>query len=69
MNIEQALERHQDRLMAIPGVAGVGIGERVGRPALVIMTKQITPELKARLPEQLEGHPVAVEQSGEIVAF
>jgi len=69
MNIEQALERHQDRLMAIPGVIGVGIGEAGGRPALVVMVKQMTPELKAHLPQKLEDHPVVFEQSGEIFAF
>jgi hypothetical protein len=33
------------------------------------MVKQPTPELKARLPHVLDGHPVVVERSGEIVAF
>ena len=69
MNIEEVLDRHRDRLMAIPGVSGLGIGDKGGNPAIVIMVKQLTPDLKARLPRALEGHPVVVEQSGEIVAF
>jgi hypothetical protein len=69
MNIEQAFDRHHDRLMAVPGVTGLGIGDKDGKPAIVIMVKELTPDLKARLPEALEGHPVVVEQSGEIVAF
>ena len=69
MNIEEVLNHHRDRLMAIPGVSGLGIGDMDGNPAIVIMVRQLTPDLKARLPRALEGHPVVVEQSGEIVAF
>ena len=69
MNIEEVLDRHRDRLMAIPGVSGLGIGDKDGNPAIVIMVRQLTPDLKARLPRALEGHAVVVEQSGEIVAF
>ena len=69
MNIEEVLGRHQERLMAVPGVSGVGVGQSDGKSAIVIMVKQLTPDLKARLPRTLEGHAVVVEQSGEIVAF
>jgi hypothetical protein len=68
MNIEQVFSDSHDQLMAIPGVTGIGIGSKDGKPAIVIMVKQLTPALKARLPQSLKGHPVVVEQSGEIVA-
>lgn len=69
MNIEQVMARHQDQLMAIPGVTGIGIGEQNGQPAIVIMVNRLTLELKARLPRQLDGFPVVVEQSGAITPF
>jgi hypothetical protein len=69
MNIEEIFDRHHDRLMSIPGVTGLGIGEKDGKPALVIMVRKLTPDLKAQLPRMLEGHRVIVEESGEIVAF
>lgn len=69
MTIDQTFARHHDRLMAIPGVTGLGIGEQQGRPAIVVMVERLTPALKALLPRVLEGHPVVVEQSGKIVAF
>jgi hypothetical protein len=68
MDIEQAFNDHHDRLMAVPGVTGLGIGRKDGKPAIVILVKQLTPDLQARLPRSLSGHPVVVEQSGEIVA-
>ncbi len=69
MDIQQVFDRHHERLLALPGVTGLGIGEKDGKPALVIMVRQLLPDLTARLPGALEGHPVVVEQSGEIVAF
>lgn len=69
MNIEQVFDRHHDQIMAIPGVTGLGIGDKNGQPAIIIMVRQFSPDLRARLPRALEGHPVIVEQSGEIIAF
>ena len=69
MTIEQAFDQHHDRLMAVPGVTGLGIGDKDGKPAIIVMVKQLTPELKASLPQSLASHPVVVEQSGEISAF
>ncbi|MGH9841437.1 MAG: hypothetical protein ACREEM_22010 [Blastocatellia bacterium] len=68
VKIEDVQQRHEQRLMSIPGVTGVGISELNGRPAILIMVKQLTPELKKKLPNQLEGFAVKVEVSGEIRA-
>lgn len=66
--IKQVLEAHVDELMAIRGVAGVAIGlSSDGKtPCLQILVTKRTPELEARLPRTLEGHPVVVEETGEI---
>lgn len=68
MKIEDVQQRHEQRLMAIPGVNGVGIGESNGQPVILIMVKQLTPDLKKKLPNQLEGFGVKVEVVGEIRA-
>jgi hypothetical protein len=69
MDIEQAFAQHHDQLMEVPGVTGLGIGEKDGQPAIVVMVGERTAELEARLPRSLAGHPVVVEQSGEISAL
>ena len=69
MTIEQTLENHQERLMAIPGVNGVGIGNKDGKPVIVVMTVQSSPQIIAMVPQSLDGHPVVTEQTGEIWAF
>jgi hypothetical protein len=69
MKIEVVLERNQSRLMSISGVIGVGIGGSPQSPVIVVMVKQMTLELKEKLPRQLNGFPVRVEVSGEVTAF
>ena len=68
MTIRQVLARHTDRLLAIPGVAGVARGEVNGRPAIQVLVVKATAELLRRLPATLDGYPVQVVESGTIEA-
>lgn len=61
-------ERHEARLMAIPGVVGVGIGQRDGRVSIIVMVETRTPQIDHRVPDTLESFPVYIEVSGPIVA-
>lgn len=67
--IETVLKTNQETLMSIPGVVGVGIGGSANSPAIVVMLKENTPELKKKLPRQLGGFPVQVDVTGEVTAF
>lgn len=69
MEIEKVLARHEEELMRISGVTGVGIGERHGKPVLLVMLDRPASQLPARIPSQLEGVPVEVEVIGEVTAF
>ena len=66
VTITQSLARHTDTLMAIPGVVGVGEGQLDGKPAIQIMVARRSPELDRRLPDQLDGFPVQVVETGVI---
>jgi hypothetical protein len=68
MKAGEALEKHQDRLMAIQGVQGVGIGGSEDSPQIVVMVSHGGAEMRKRLPSSLEGIPVKVEVTGEITA-
>ena len=69
MSPQQALEQHQEQLMSIPGVEGVGVGGSKVHPEIIIMVRQHRTEMANALPKQLNGYPVRVEVSGEITAF
>lgn len=65
-SIADVIARHAPELMKIPGVVGVYEGETRGRRVIRIMVAKKTPELAARLPKTLEGHPVEIEETGVI---
>lgn len=69
MDIEEVLARHEEELMRIPGVNGVGIGERQGQPVILVMLDRPASELPARIPSEIEGVPVETEVIGEVTAF
>jgi hypothetical protein len=67
-SIADVLKRHTDSLMAIPGVVGVGRGEKNGSPAVYVMVERMTDSLRRALPDSIEGYTVQVNVTGEIKA-
>lgn len=66
MTLEEALKKHQDALLALPGVTGVGLGEKDGRPAIAVFVDRSVPEIQLapeRIPKALEGFPVDVRET------
>ena len=68
MSITDALARHTDSLMAIPGVVGVGEGRVKDQPSIQVLVVRKSAELAARLPSSLEGYPVDIVETGVIEA-
>lgn len=66
-DINVVMKEHTEELMAIPGVVGVAIGELEDKtPYIMVMITSDSKELKAKLPQELEGHPVRPFVSGVI---
>jgi hypothetical protein len=64
--------RHEAKLLAIPGVVGVGVGlsEKIhGNPAIEVYVSQSTASLRKAIPPDLEGMEVKIVETGEIVAY
>ncbi len=66
--ISDVLKRHTDSLMAVPGVVGVGRGEKNGAPTVYVMVERMTDSLRRALPDSIEGYAVDVKVTGEIKA-
>lgn len=66
--LTRVIAKHAEALMAIPGVEGMAVGllDDGKTPCLQILVEKRTPELEARLPETLDGHPVVLVESGGI---
>lgn len=61
--------RNDARLMELAGVVGVGEGVKNGRPCIKVYVARKSKALTQRLPQQIEGFPVVIEQSGEFEAL
>ena len=69
IKIEHFRSKYGSRLMAIPGVTGVGLGiSSHGRPCLKIYTSVNTEEISPNLPEEIEEIEFELEYVGEIKA-
>lgn len=66
--IERVVQKHEQRLISIDGVIGVGIqNDAVGNPIIVIYVRDAG--VRKLLPAQLEGWAVRIEVTGEISAL
>lgn len=62
-------ERHENRIMQIEGVEGIGIGELSGKPVIKIYVTKKTRLIQEKIPAELDGYPVSVEVVGEFHAL
>jgi hypothetical protein len=63
--IRELKHRHGARLLAQPGVSGVGIEkDDEGGYVLAVHLDSDDPALRGSLPERIEGHPVRYAVSG-----
>jgi hypothetical protein len=70
--IAQAIQvkaRHEEQLLNVPGVVGVGIGLSKGQVVIKVFLEEMTPELMQKLPDTLDGFSVVPEVTGKIIAY
>lgn len=67
--IQEVKAQHESRLLALPGVVSVGLGQNPdGKPVIVVGLDRPRPRTMARLPQTLDGYSIRVEIIGEIKA-
>ncbi len=64
--IEKVLKEHTTELMSIPGVVGTAQGLCDGKPCIKVYVVKKTPELDKKIPKNIGGFPVSIEETGEI---
>ena len=63
-------DRHESDLMNVGGAVGSAIGaDGAGRPVIYLYVKKLTADTKAAAPNDVEGIPVDLVESGEIIAY
>ena len=63
-SLPEVLSLEGQALAALPGVIGVGEGERDGQACVLVLVRDET--TRPGLPEQLCGYPVRVEVTGTL---
>jgi len=66
LTIEQVQKKYQDQIMTIPGVVGIGIGAKAGKKIIKVMVVKKDSTIQRQVPEELEGFPVEIEETGKI---
>lgn len=66
--IQQVLAENTASLMALRGVVGTAMGERLGQPCITVLVAQKTPSLLEKIPPDLDGYPVEMKVTGEFWA-
>ena len=64
-SIEAVQNEHTDELMSIPGVVGTAIGDCDGKQCIKVLVSKKNPELLKKIPSELEGYRVQIDESGE----
>jgi hypothetical protein len=67
--IEEVLKKHTEDLMSIPGVVGTAQGLCDNKPCIKVFVIKKTPDLDQKIPANLEGYPVVMEETGKIRAL
>jgi hypothetical protein len=67
--IEQVQAEYTDVWMRIPGVVGTAIGVHNDKPCILVLTSVDPGQIRSQIPLSVEGHPVVIENTGEIRAL
>lgn len=67
--IEEVLREKTRGLMSLPGVVGTAQGLCEGHPCIKVYVARKSPELARKIPGFIEGYPVEVEVTGELLPF
>jgi hypothetical protein len=67
---KEAQARHADRLERVLGGVGHGIGfGRNGQVVIKVYVEKDTPEVQVAMPASIDGIPVEIEETGQIIPF
>ncbi len=62
--IEEVLKEHTSELMSLPGVVGTAQGLCSSQPCIKVFVDRKTPKVEQRIPKDLEGYPVLIQETG-----
>lgn len=72
MSINASKDKHEEQLMRLPNVTGIGIGEKAGKPVIKVFVTHKVSESDLRpqeiVPRSIDGYETDVEEIGVVTA-
>jgi len=72
VKIGSAMKKHEEQVMQLPNVTGIGIGKKAGKDIIKVFVTQKLPESALQpdeiIPKTLEGYQTDVEEIGIVTA-
>lgn len=68
-DVNDAKAKLARRLIELPGVTAIGVGESGGSPCIRVWVTELSDKLRGAVPHSVEGFAVVVEESGPIRAL
>ena len=69
LSITDVKKKYEKRIMNIPGVIGIGIGKLEEQDAINVLVVEKTSLIEKKVPQQLKGFPVIIQETGTIRAL
>jgi hypothetical protein len=65
--VTEVMDRHTDEVMRVDGVVGIAIGALPDSSFCIqVLVRERSEAIVGKLPEEIEGVPVVIEETGEI---
>jgi len=72
VKIESAMRKHEEQVMRLPNVTGIGIGKKAKKDVIKVFVTKKLPESALQpheiVPKTLEGYQTDVEEIGVVTA-
>ena len=69
-SLDYVLKKHRDWFRERDYVSAVAPGKlSTGRRGIKVYVEELTPEVEAEMPKELDGYPVELKEIGRFVAF
>lgn len=67
--VNDVKKKYEKKIMNIPGVVGIGVGMLDDVDAITVMVVEKTALIEKKVPQQLKGFPVIIQETGTIRAL
>jgi hypothetical protein len=69
LSVNDVKKKYEKKIMNIAGVVGIGIGKLDEQDAITVLVVEKTALIEKKVPRELKGFPVIIQETGTIRAL